>query len=85
MAPDPRCIGDIYRDIRDISKALGVSSRGEALIQWMQRGLETSSVDHEESLTDTAVTDKAVKELAPVLVEWWPQARFYSRSPFMDQ
>jgi len=45
MAPDPRCIGDIYRDIRDISKALGVSSRGEALIQWMQRGLETSPVD----------------------------------------
>ena len=76
MAPDPRCIGDIYRDIRDISKALGVSSRGEALIQWMQRGLETSSVDHEESLTDTAVTDKAVRELAPVLVEWWPKPVF---------
>ena len=40
IAPDPRCIDDIYRDIRQIADLLAVPSRGEALIDWMKKGLE---------------------------------------------
>ena len=58
IAPDPRCIADIFRDIRQIASLLKVPQRGEALIGWMQKGLEPRS----RSLSPI-----------PVLVEWWPK------------
>ena len=58
IAPDPRCIDDIYRDIRQIADLLEVPVRGEALIDWMKKGLEPR-----ESEIDPV----------PVLVEWWPK------------
>ncbi|OUU20076.1 MAG: hypothetical protein CBC13_11335 [Planctomycetia bacterium TMED53] len=61
IAPDPRSIADILRDIREIASLLEVPSRGEALVGWMQRGLEPLP---QEELP------------IPVLVEWWPKPVF---------
>lgn len=58
IAPDPRCIDDIFRDIRQIASLLEVPARGEALIGWMQKGLEPRPRESER---------------IPVLVEWWPK------------
>ncbi len=58
IAPDPRCLRDIFRDIGKIAELLGVPQRGEALVGWMQRGLDQQKVDIAP---------------IPVLVEWWPK------------
>lgn len=58
IAPDPQCLSDIFRDIADISRHLNVVRRGEALIDWMKKGLQKREIDHQKK---------------PILIEWWPR------------
>ena len=62
IAPDPRSLSDVLRDVREISVRLGVPERGEAVVGWMERGLQPSPVQQLERI--------------PLLVEWWPQPVF---------
>lgn len=58
IAPDPRSLSDIFRDVMDIAQLLGVPTRGEALVGWMKKGLSSCTAES-RSLS--------------VLVEWWPR------------
>ena len=58
VAPDPTSLEDIYRDVEDIARLLGVSGRGAQLVAAMRAEL----------------TAPAPAPDAPtVLVEWWPK------------
>ena len=58
IAPQPLSLPDVWRDIRDIARALGVPERGEALA----RELEDAIVPTPDSPAGPRI-----------LVEWWPK------------
>lgn len=57
VAPEPRSVADVYRDILDIARLLGVSERGRSLVLAMQEELE----------------QRPEPSGVRVLVEWWPK------------
>ena len=57
LAPEPRCLDDVYADIRLIGGALGVTDRAGELVRSMQLEL----------------TPIAASLRPRVLVEWWPK------------
>jgi iron complex transport system substrate-binding protein len=58
IAPEPVCLEDVYRDVRDIGAVLGVPERAEALVTGMRAELDAP----------------APPAGAPrILVEWWPK------------
>ena len=59
LAPEPTRLDDVYRDIRDIARRLGVPGRGEALVLEMRDDL-----DGRPDPGDDAPT---------LLVQWWPK------------
>jgi iron complex transport system substrate-binding protein len=63
VAPEPVSIPDIYRDIRDIAKLLGVPERADALVAEMR-----------SELGDGAAADDASDPDRPsILIQWWPK------------
>ena len=55
---EPHSLADVFQNIREIAAALGVATRGDALVREM----------------DAAMPPVPVREDAPrVLVEWWPK------------
>ncbi len=59
VAPEPVSVADVYRDVRDIGRLLGVEARAEELVREMHDALEP-----------TAPADPAAPS---VLVQWWPK------------
>ncbi|MEQ9568976.1 MAG: cobalamin-binding protein [Longimicrobiales bacterium] len=60
LAPEPRSLADVYRDIRDIGARLGVGDRAEALVAAMRAELDGSP--------------KAGAGPRPtVVIQWWPK------------
>jgi iron complex transport system substrate-binding protein len=60
LAPEPVSLEDVYRDVRDIAAALGVSDRAEAVVAEMCSAL--------------APTRPPEGSLRPkLLVQWWPK------------
>ncbi|MCB9677322.1 MAG: cobalamin-binding protein [Alphaproteobacteria bacterium] len=58
VAPEPTCLADVARDVRDIGRALGLAARGEALAAEL----------------DAAFAPVAPSaDPARVVVEWWPK------------
>jgi len=55
---DPQSLDDVFDDIRRISEALGVPSRGEVLVDEMQTAMPLVTPTHEPTR---------------VLLEWWPK------------
>lgn len=66
VAPEPTRLADIYRDVRDIGRLLGVEDRAERLVASMQREL---------AHTDFAggVTAPPSAEAPSVVIQWWPK------------
>ena len=62
VAPDPRSLADVLRDVREIAELLEVRVRGEALCGWMERGLQPVEGRNRPPI--------------PILVEWWPRPVF---------
>ncbi|MDE0961067.1 MAG: helical backbone metal receptor [Planctomycetota bacterium] len=62
VAPDPRSLADVFRDVRTIAELLEVRGRGEALCGWMERGLQPAAGYAGPPI--------------PILVEWWPRPVF---------
>ena len=62
VAPDPRSLADVLRDVREIAELLEVRVRGEALCGWMERGLQP--------------VEGRDRPPIPILVEWWPRPVF---------
>lgn len=60
-ASEPVSIDDVYRDVRDVARWLGVPVRGERLVAEMRAVLETR------------VEPTAGRARPRVLVEWWPK------------
>lgn len=58
LALEPSCLSDVYRDIRTVARALGVTERGEALVGKMQRQIR-------------AEPGAASAARPRVLVQWW--------------
>jgi iron complex transport system substrate-binding protein len=54
---DPRSVADVYRDVLEIARLLGVTERGEQLVTAMQAELEV----------------RPAPSGLRVLVEWWPK------------
>jgi iron complex transport system substrate-binding protein len=57
VAFEPRSVADVYRDVREVARLLGVSERGEQLVSEMQAELEV----------------RPAPSGLRVLVEWWPK------------
>jgi len=57
VAPEPVSLEDVYRDIRDIARLLGVSDRGDALVADMRGTLGADAPD----------------DAPTILVQWWPK------------
>ena len=57
LAPEPVSLEDVYRDVRDIARALGVAERGEGLVGEMRAALQPVTVPNPPKL----------------LVQWWPK------------
>ena len=56
LAPEPVCLADVYADIREIARALGVAERGERLIRKLRGEL----------------VDRGLSKARPkILVQWW--------------
>lgn len=56
LAPEPVSLGDVYADIREVARALGVAERGEALVRAMRAEL----------------VDRGLPKTRPrILVQWW--------------
>lgn len=62
-APEPVCIDDVYGDVRAIAGWLGVSARGERLVEEMKAVLEAPR---------PTSRDPSVRR-PRILVEWWPK------------
>ncbi|MEZ5064856.1 MAG: cobalamin-binding protein [bacterium] len=58
IAPEPKRLEDVARDIRDIARALGVAERGEALAREFEAEM---------------VPSPAAGPRPTVVVEWWPK------------
>ncbi len=61
LAPEPRTLDDVYRDILQIADRLGVRERGEALVADMQRDLEIPA------------EPPPIGRRPRVAVQWWPK------------
>ena len=59
LAPEPRTLDDVYRDILLIADRLGVRARGEALVAEMRRDLE--------------VEVEPLGRRPRIAVQWWPK------------
>lgn len=60
-APEPTSIADVYRDVRDVARWLGVQERGERLVAEM------------EAVLERRVAPPASGRRPRILVEWWPK------------
>ena len=60
MAPAPRSIDDVYRDIREIGEALGVADRAHEVVRDMQERLAPVEVE------------SGVRR-PHLLIQWWPK------------
>ncbi len=58
LAPEPLSIADVYRDIRDIGRAIGREAEGERVARDLERSLAPLSPPVERP---------------SILVEWWPK------------
>lgn len=58
IAPEPVSLDDVYRDIEEIARRLGVPERGAPLVQAMRAELDTPPPE------DDAPT---------ILIQWWPK------------
>ncbi len=70
VAPEPVSVDDVYRDIRQIARLLGVPRRGEELAADLATRLEGGGAPGE----DGARPEPEPKIPAPkILVQWWPK------------
>ena len=60
VAPEPVSLDDVYRDVTDIARLLGVPERGERLVADMRRALAPTE-------------PPPAADRPSVLVEWWPK------------
>lgn len=60
IAPEPTCLADVARDVREIATRLGVAERGEEVAAEMEAALEPPAVDEDGRRPS-------------VLVQWWPK------------
>jgi len=58
VAPEPVSLADVYRDIRDIARLLGVEARAEELVGWMRTELDAPDPP---------------RDAPRLLVQWWPK------------
>jgi iron complex transport system substrate-binding protein len=58
IAPEPVCLEDVYRDVRDIGAILGVPERAETLVAGMRAELDAPAPPADAPL---------------ILVQWWPK------------
>ena len=75
LAPSPESLDDVYADIREIGRRLGVEGRAEEVAGALERGLESSVRGPGEAGPGVAVPDVAVPDLAvpDIAVQWWPK------------
>ena len=69
VAPEPTCLADVYRDIRDLAERLAVPERAEPLVESMRAELG-------EGRPRDLSADATVPEDDPrpsILVQWWPK------------
>ena len=64
VAPEPVSLADVYRDVGDIARRLGVPERGDALVREMRAELAPQPVEAGGSPARGRPT---------VLVQWWPK------------
>ncbi len=62
VAPEPVSLADVYRDIRDIGRRLGVGERAEALVASMQDEMGATREGHDAGAARPRV-----------IVQWWPK------------
>jgi iron complex transport system substrate-binding protein len=62
VAPEPVSVEDVYRDVRDIGRLLGVAERAETLVAEMRAELDAGDGRDEP--------DPAAPS---ILVQWWPK------------
>ncbi len=60
LAPEPTSLVDVYRDVRDIGRALGVDDRARALVAHMEAELGSAP-------------DPAGSPGPSVVIQWWPK------------
>lgn len=65
VAPEPTRLSDVYRDVRDIGRLLGVEDRAGALVEAMQ-----SEMGHLSPIEEGAAPDD---EAPAVVIQWWPK------------
>lgn len=80
IAPEPVSIADVYRDIRDIARRLGVEERGEEVVAAMRAELgdgdappgpnDRKDGDGPQERNDQEEGDDARPS---ILVQWWPK------------
>lgn len=58
VAPEPVSLADVYRDVRDIGRLLGVSERAEKLVAGMRAELDAPDPG---------------PDAPSILVQWWPK------------
>jgi len=61
LAPEPVSLEDVYRDVRDVARRLGVAQRGEEVAAELAARLEGGGVP------------EAVGPRPKILVQWWPK------------
>ena len=69
VAPEPTCLADVYRDIRDLAEQLGVPERAEPLVQSMRAELG----DGRRSPWDVGDPPPEPDPRPAILVQWWPK------------
>jgi iron complex transport system substrate-binding protein len=75
IAPEPTSLDDVYRDIRQIGRLLGVEERAEELVSEMRMELDTPSVTGGKAKGPVGGDDADGNDgQAPsILVQWWPK------------
>lgn len=84
IAPEPVCLADVYRDIREIAGHLGVEERAEELVEEMRRELEPGDgrgVGRHPKAAGAAGPPKPDDpdvgaksgDRPTILVQWWPK------------
>jgi len=69
VAPEPTCLADVYRDIRDLAERLGVPEQAEPLVQSMRAELG----DGRRSPWDVGDPPPEPDPRPAILVQWWPK------------
>jgi iron complex transport system substrate-binding protein len=59
IAPEPTSLADVYRDVREVARRLGVAARGEALVAAME--------------SELAAVPPPAAGRPRLLVQWWPK------------